>query len=153
MSLLERLKRLLEDPAPMEARSSAGLSVASAVLLFEVVWADHQIESAELEQLRASLRDALHLSDTEINEVIDDARRRHDEGVGVFEYTRLVNERATAEQKFELVAHLWRVAFADGSASAIEEHTIRRLSDLLYVPHRDFIRAKQLARDGGQPAA
>ncbi len=149
MSLLERLKRLLEAPDEAQSQSTTGLAVASAVLLFEVVWADHQVESTELEQLRSSLRDALDLSDTDLDEVINDARRRHDEGVGVFEYTRLVNEHASAAQKFELVADLWRIAFADGTASAIEEHTIRRLSDLLYVPHRDFIRAKQLARDTG----
>ncbi len=153
MSLLDRLKRLLDAPEGADIGDSAGLGVASAVLLFEVVWADHQIESAELQQLRASLGAVLGLDDDALDEVIDDARQRHEQGVGVFEYTRLVNEHGSAAQKFELVAHLWRVAFADGSASAIEEHTIRRLSDLLYVPHRDFIRAKQLARDGDQPAA
>ena len=37
---------------------------------------------------------------------------------------------------------LWRVAFADGRIDKYEEHLVRKAADLLYVPHRHFIRAK-----------
>lgn len=41
---------------------------------------------------------------------------------------------------------LWRVAFADGRLDRYEEHLIRRIADLLHLPHRDFIRAKLRAQ-------
>ena len=41
-----------------------------------------------------------------------------------------------------LVAQMWQLAFADGELDALEEHRIRRLADLLYVSHGDFIRTK-----------
>ena len=39
-------------------------------------------------------------------------------------------------------------AFADGEVDKYEEHLIRRISDLLHVPHRQFIAAK--LRGAGQ---
>ena len=40
---------------------------------------------------------------------------------------------------------MWRVAMADSALSRYEEHVIRKVADLLYVPHGDFITAKQSA--------
>ena len=39
------------------------------------------------------------------------------------------------------------MAAADGHADAHEEHLIRRVSDLLYVSHGDYIRAKLKATE------
>jgi uncharacterized tellurite resistance protein B-like protein len=40
---------------------------------------------------------------------------------------------------------MWRVAMADDVLSRYEEHLIRKVADLLYVPHSDFMAAKQQA--------
>ena len=40
---------------------------------------------------------------------------------------------------------MWKMAFADGSIDRYEEHLIRRVSDLIYVPHVNFIEAKHKA--------
>ena len=41
---------------------------------------------------------------------------------------------------------MWGVALADDALSRYEEHVIRKVADLLYLPHHDFMLAKQLAR-------
>ncbi len=146
MKLLSHLKSFLASEFEAADEPAHTLELAAAMLLFEVVWADHQIEDAELAQLSAALTASLELTDDEVTAVIEDAHARQATHVGVVDYTRLLNEQCAPEQKYELVLNLWRVAGADGQVSAIEEHTIRRISDLLYLPHADFIRAKQQAR-------
>jgi len=42
---------------------------------------------------------------------------------------------------------MWQVAYADSELSAYEQHVIRKIADLLYVPHRAYIAAKLRARD------
>jgi len=42
---------------------------------------------------------------------------------------------------------LWRLALSDATIHELEEHVIRKLSELLYVPHGRFIAAKQAARE------
>ena len=147
MSVLAKIKRWLEaEGEDSEAQQEHTLDLATGVLLMEVVRADHKVEPAELAALNQVLRNSLSLSSEEAEELIHSSQQAHDENVGMYEFTRAVNEHGTPELKLQLVENLWRVAYADGAASAVEEHTIRRMSELLYVPHADYIRAKQAAR-------
>jgi uncharacterized tellurite resistance protein B-like protein len=41
-----------------------------------------------------------------------------------------------------LLEALWRVAQADAIVHKYEEHLIRRVADLIHVPHRGYIAAK-----------
>ena len=59
-----------------------------------------------------------------------------------------INSGFTREQKLALIEQMWRVAYADGDLDKYEEYTIRKLSDLLYVEHHEFIRAKLRAMEG-----
>jgi uncharacterized tellurite resistance protein B-like protein len=42
---------------------------------------------------------------------------------------------------------MWQVAYADADLSAHEQHVVRKIADLLYVPHAAYIAAKLRARD------
>ena len=42
----------------------------------------------------------------------------------------------------EVLNSVWSIAFADGEMDKHEEHLIRRIADLLYLNHKDFINAK-----------
>jgi len=37
---------------------------------------------------------------------------------------------------------MWAVAYANGNLDKYEEHLIRRVAELTYVAHEDYIRAK-----------
>ena len=41
---------------------------------------------------------------------------------------------------------MWEVAFSDNVINAYEEHLIRRVADLIYLPHVQFIEAKHIAK-------
>ena len=67
-----------------------------------------------------------------------------------FEFTSLINQRFTPAQKERVIEHLWRVAYADGQLSALEEHFVRRIADLLYVSHGAYIAAKLRAEESSR---
>ena len=46
-----------------------------------------------------------------------------------------------------LIHNMWEVAYADGHIDRYEEHLIRKVADLLYLSHVDFIKSKVNARD------
>ncbi|MEK9649197.1 MAG: TerB family tellurite resistance protein, partial [Gammaproteobacteria bacterium] len=50
-------------------------------------------------------------------------------------------------EKVQLVMNMWEVAFADGKIDRYEEHLIRKVAELLYLDHKDFILSKQRARE------
>jgi len=47
-----------------------------------------------------------------------------------------------AEQRKELIVDMWIIAKADGVIDPMEEFVIRKVADLLYVSHSDFIYGK-----------
>lgn len=54
------------------------------------------------------------------------------------------------DEKARLVELMWQVSFTDDHMDKYEEHLIRRVADLLYVPHRQFITAKLRAQKSNQ---
>ena len=46
------------------------------------------------------------------------------------------------EEKVGLIENMWRIAFSDEQLDKYEEHLIRKISDLIYVSHSDFIKTK-----------
>ena len=46
------------------------------------------------------------------------------------------------EDKIRLINNLWSIAFSDKQLDKYEEYLIRKISDLLYVSHKDFIEQK-----------
>jgi uncharacterized tellurite resistance protein B-like protein len=55
---------------------------------------------------------------------------------------KTLNDGLTESEKRQVMEMLWRVAYADHHIDAHEEHLLRELSELLYLPHEQFIRAK-----------
>ena len=144
--LLQKLKELLgrESTTVSEAEHRA-LELASAALMFEVARADFSVETIEQDRVTSLLKEQFNLRPDEVSTITEAAVEQADAATCLFEFTRTLNELASAEQKRDLLAMMWRVAMADDALSRYEEHVIRKVADLLYVPHGDFIAAKQSA--------
>jgi uncharacterized tellurite resistance protein B-like protein len=59
-----------------------------------------------------------------------------------------VKREFVLEKRIGLVEHLWRVAFAEGGLDPYEDHTVRKIAHLLYVPKTQSMLARNRARDG-----
>ena len=144
--LMTKLKTLFtQDSGAAQAQEDRALELACAALMFEVARADFAIEEAEQQAMRALLITQFALTPEEITAVTEKASEQVDAATCLFEFTRTLNDLASIEQKRALLAMMWRVAMADNELSRYEEHLIRKVADLLYVPHSDFITAKQQA--------
>ncbi|MBA4693792.1 MAG: TerB family tellurite resistance protein [Congregibacter sp.] len=143
--LMTKLKTLFTKDAGAQTQEDRALELACAALMFEVARADFAIEEAEQQAVRALLMTEFALTPEEITTVTEKASEQVDAATCLFEFTRTLNDLASIEQKRALLAMMWRVAMADNELSRYEEHLIRKVADLLYVPHSDFIAAKQQA--------
>ena len=123
------------------------LRLAAAALLLEVMHADHDVMADELKGVTKALQTAFNLDTAELDELIELAREERDAAVGYYQFTRSINDQLSPERKAEIVELMWRVAYADGSLDRYEEHVIRVVADLLYVPHSVFIQTKLRVAD------
>ncbi len=145
--LITKLKSLLGSVASEDEKAGARpLELACAALMFEVARADFAVDEAEQRAVYDLLTAEFNLSPEEIESVTEEAANKADAATCLFEFTRAVNELASVDQKRALIGMMWRVAMADNALSRYEEHLIRKVADLLYLPHADFIQAKQAAQ-------
>ena len=129
------------------------LRLASAALMIEVLYADHAVEQRELNILRTVLQDHFKLSEAEADELITLAEEERSEATDYYQFTSLINEFYTQQQKRELITRLWQMAYADDTIHKFEEHLVRRIADLLHVPHSAFMQSKHSAASQRGPSA
>lgn len=145
--MFERLKQLLGEELETDTEKEEDeLRFALAALVFEVVWADHDIDARELDALKKGLIDGFGIDEDRVEALAAHARERLGETTSIYPFTRLVMERSSEAERRELVTLLWQVALADDILDKYEEYTIRKIADLLYLSHADFIAAKREAR-------
>jgi len=144
-SMLSNLLKRLTSPEE-ETDQERLVPLAAAALLLEVAWADHDIADAELALIEQQLRSEFGLSEAEVTELVEESREHHEDSVGLFSYTRTINDAWDESRRFALVTALWRLALADDGLHRYEEHVVRKISELLYLSHERFIEAKLTAK-------
>lgn len=140
--MLHKLKALFAGFDAAHPPSERDLQLASAALLIEIGKADHQHDAREDEAIAAAIRGTCSLGDEAIEELLTEARVASANAPSLYDFTHVINERCSEEQKYALVRECWRVAFADGNVDKYEDHLIRKIADLIYLPHSLLIKAK-----------
>ena len=116
--------------------------LAAAALLVEIMNADHSLSDEESESIKSILFDTLFITAEVAEELLVTAKKQVNDATDLFQFTEVINTNYSAEEKVSLIESLWKVAYSDKQLDKYEEHMIRRISDLLYVSHSDFMQTK-----------
>lgn len=130
---------------PQDVRAH-GLQVATALLLIEVARADYEEDLTEDAAVFALIKGFFDLSEPETKMLIDEANRQADHAVSLQTFTRRLHEQLTLPEKLRVVEMLWKVALADQRLDKHEDYVVRKVAELLYVPHRDLVRIRNQIR-------
>ena len=142
MSLLNKIQALLNNKQTQECDTTRILQLAQAVLLIEISHADFETDPKELKAAATRLARRHKLSPAEADTLINDALTEHQQSVSLHDYLTAINNAFDQNKKAELIEDLWAIAYADGKLDCHEEHQVRKIADLLHVPHVQFIKAK-----------
>ena len=123
-----------------------GVRVATALLLIEVARADYRDDIVEDAKIFELMKGFFALDDADAELLIEDARREADHAVELQQFTRRLHEQLTGEEKLRVVEMLWKVALADSRLDKHEDHLVRKVAELLYVPHSELIRIRNRVR-------
>lgn len=151
--MIDRIRAFFQDrilnPATDHEAPAAAQRRATAALLVEVMLCDRQLDAAELERIPALLGRRFGLGVDEVRELVEMARQEVEQATSLYQFTALVNEHFSPEDKYHLVRNLWEVAYADDALDKHEEALIRHVAELIHLPHVRFIQARNAARDQG----
>lgn len=139
--------RLLITSTESQEGLDEKLKLSCATLMLEMVHADGQSHEKEAQKIRALLQKQFKLSQGETDELLAMAHEEKTSATDHYQFTRLINQHYTQQQKITLVEQLWHIAYADDSIDKFEEHLVRNLAEQLHVPHRHFMQSKHRASE------
>ncbi|WOT05448.1 tellurite resistance TerB family protein [Shewanella youngdeokensis] len=145
--MLAKLKLFFEAPKQTFSaeEQTQHLNLAAASLLLEVVMADDNMSTAEVNILPELLTSHLGLSVNDVQALIADASLSQKNSTSLYEFTQAINNHFDITQKQQLILAMWRLAYADGHLCQYEDQMIRRTSDLLHLRHSELIQMRNLA--------
>lgn len=122
-------------------------NLACAALLVETAMVDQNFDESETEALFTALKTQFNLNEDACVQLKELAQEESQKATSTHQFTQLINQHCSPEEKFELIKSMWSIAYADNDLDKYEEALIRKVSELIYVSHSDFIRAKLLVRE------
>ncbi len=118
------------------------LNLAAAALLLEMSAQDQHVSEKEIATVRQALLAHLDVTEHELDELFQLAQEEKQDATDYHQFTRLIAEHYDQDKKVHLVELLWRVAFADAELDKYEEQMVRKICDLIYVSHKDYLQTK-----------
>ena len=95
----------------------------------------------------AALRQKFSLADEELSRLVELAEQTARTASDFHQFTSVINDGFSQEQKIRIVEYMWRVAYSDGHLDAHENHLISKVAGLLHVTHGEYISAKLRAKE------
>jgi len=132
---------LSEDEASADV-DEARIQHATAVLLVEIARADHERLAIEHDTMLESLMASFSLSVVEAERVLARAEAAAENSVSLNEFTRVLHDELSYQEKEKIVEMLWRIALADKVLDKYEDYMVGKIADLLYIVRGDVIRLR-----------
>ncbi|WP_394754058.1 TerB family tellurite resistance protein [Crenothrix sp.] len=129
----------LSEPAEITEEK---LQLAAVALFLEMMIIDDKVDPKEQALIFSLIQKNFSLTAEQASSLMALAEQQRKQATDYFQFTSLINKEYSLEQKIKLIESLWKIAFIDGVLDMNEEYLVRKIADLLYVPHADFIMAK-----------
>lgn len=139
-------ERLLSSLAtgPVEAKEEKydRVQIAACVILLEVAKYDFELSSIERETTKAILKHDFSIPDEAVEDLMKIAEEKREESVDLWEFTNVINQNFSREEKIKMMESAWKIIYADKKLDKYEDHYVHVLAGLLRLRHAELIEAK-----------
>lgn len=123
------------------------LQIATCALFLEMAKSDDNFTDRELSEIIEIMQKTFNMGKEYVKELIELAESRLKKSVSMYEFTGIINNHFSNDQKFELVKNLWRLIYTDQKLDKYEDQLIRKLGTMLLLEHKDIIAAKLMVKE------
>lgn len=116
--------------------------VAVCALFIEMARLDETFTPMELKTILSILHEKYGLSQEHAEALVAEAERELKRSVDLWQFSNLINENYSNEEKVEIIETLWRIVYIDGKMDRYEHYLMKKLKNLLRLSHEQLIEAK-----------
>lgn len=129
-------------PESQEGEESHDIRVATCALLLEMANIDGEFSGAEQENILDTLKKTYQLSEEHAEALIEASNEELKGRIDFWQFTHLINQNYSMEEKIRIIEMVWEIAYADGRLDKHEDYLVHKLAKLLHLTHKQLIEAK-----------
>ncbi len=138
------------DAVEQRENESHDIRIATCALMLEMANIDGEFSPSEREHIVSNLKKDHGLSDECAAELIDASNEELKGSIDLWQFTNLVNQNYSIEEKTRIIEMVWKLAYADGSLDKHEDYLVHKLANLLRLTHKQLIEAKLKVLSGNK---
>ncbi|MDZ7625147.1 MAG: TerB family tellurite resistance protein [Ignavibacteriaceae bacterium] len=123
-------------------QTSNKYQVATAALLVEIAKADGDFSNDERKRIIDLMKKDFDLDDECVDELLELSEQKVKDSVSIYEFSSVINENFTQQEKLDLIKNLWRIIYEDGKLDSHEDRLIKIIGSTMNLEHKDIIGAK-----------
>ena len=139
------------SPHPPAQATNLRLAIASLIQECRRVDLDH--DAREQPAAVEALMQIFGIDASEAEALLREAHEKSQQMTSYFSVVSAIKRDFSLEERILLIEVLWRVTYADGRLHDYEDHFVRKIAHLLYVPNTQVMLARSRARAALKPAS
>jgi uncharacterized tellurite resistance protein B-like protein len=145
--MLQNLKRFFNQSKVEVSKNENQVTehdvrVATCALFVEMARIDEKFTQAEVDTILSILKEKYGLSQEHADALLAEADKELEQSVDLWQFSRLINENYSVDEKIEIIETLWQMVFVDGKMDQYEHYLMNKLKNLLRLSHDQLINAK-----------
>ena len=135
--------------SPEEPAGPDPVAIAACALLLEIAYADEDFSEVERERILRAVREDFGVPAADVAEILRLAEAERRESVDLYQFTKLLSEKFTREERLRLVEVIWGVVYSDGALTSAENQLARRIAELLGFQHPEVQAVRERVKGSG----
>ena len=123
------------------------LQVATCAIFLEMAKSDDNCTDEERNEIVSIMQRTFDLEKEYADELIELAKSRLVQSISFYEFTGIINDHFSPDEKFELMKNLWRLIYTDQKLDKYEDQLVKKLGTMLHLEHKDVIAAKLMVKE------
>jgi len=142
-------KRSHDDSSHQRRERTHDIRIATCALLLEMSHIDGEFSASERERIFSILKKNFDLSDEHATALLEASNKELNGSIDLWQFTNLINQNYSIEEKMRVVEIVWDVVYADGKLDKHEDYLVHKLATLLRLTHKQLIEAKMKVKKLG----
>jgi uncharacterized tellurite resistance protein B-like protein len=122
------------------------IRIATCALFLEMSYIDGEFSESERQYVVSILKRDFELSNEHAAALLEAAHGELKESIDLWQFTNLINQNYSLEEKLQIIETVWKIAYTDGKLDKHEDYLIHKLAKLLRLNHKQLIDAKLRAK-------
>jgi len=122
--------------------TSHDVRIATCAIFLEMAGIDGEFSDSERNHIIQTLKKDHRLADDDIAELLEASKKELDGSIDLWQFTNLINQNYTLQEKIQVIEMAWGLAYADGNLDKHEDYLLHKLANLLRLSHKQLIEAK-----------